>query len=864
MARRYNQRYSNKGNKKKKDGFWKWYWAQYRGKWYQRIITPIASFFVLFFLFMGAVDINFLWLFGESPSIDLLLNPKNSEASLIYSSDNVLIGKYYEENRRNVGYDDISPYVIQALISTEDERFYEHNGVDYKGIFGAMKDLILGNPRGASTITQQLAKNMFKMRETYTVEDVYDYDQDGRTADGQEVQQSVEHKNEKGRYTNGLLCKVPGVKMLIMKAKEWNTAYKLENMYTKKEIITMYLNTVDFGSNAYGIKTAAKTFFNVTPKELNIEQAATLIGLLKATSTYNPMINPENSLKRRNVVIENMLNHNMISQDEAQEAMNKPIELNYNSETAYDGQAQYFKQAVRDNLREWCEYNDVNLDTDGLKIYTTVDTRMQRYAEQAVLKQMNQLQNRFNEHWGNQEPWRDEHGRVLKNFIENIAKETTYYKQLQAKYLDNQDSINHYMNLPHKVKLFSYTGTNRTIERNMSAMDSIRYMQKFLHCGFVAIEPQTSYVKAWVGDVDFNTWQFDKVRTLRQPGSTFKLFVYATAMQNLGLVPMAKRLDTAQPIKYRDANNHISTWKVRNSGGHSSEQYITLRQAFAKSVNTVAARLGVEVGISNIITMAKRMGITTELQPTPAIALGACEVKLIDLVNAYACVVNEGMRRKPILVTKIFDRDGNLIYDCDNNVDKAEQVIQYRTAYFMLQLLQAGTHDPGGTSRSVFSFINPNVCDVGGKTGTTSNYSDAWFVGCTPNLVAGAWVGADRRSVHFRNGALGQGARTALPVFGYFMSKVLADNSLRKYRARFKPPKYNIPPSSYSVYTPEEETEDRPVRRQEVVTDNSESEPKPDNESKRKPQQDISQGIEVQNAEERQPKDPQIDEEFFK
>mgnify|MGYP002852235851 CR=1 FL=1 len=811
----------------KKNGFWRWYWAQYRGKWYQRIITPIASFFILFFLFMGAVDFNFLWAFGKSPSLDLLENPMYSEASLIYSSDNVLIGKYFTENRSAVRFEDISPFVVQALISTEDERFYEHHGVDYQGIGGAIKDIVNGNPRGASTITQQLAKNMFKMRQ---------------------------------EYTNGWLCKVPGIKMLIMKAKEWNTAYKLENLYTKKEILTLYLNTVDFGSNSFGIKTAAKTFFNTTPKELNIEQSATLIGLLKATSLYNPMINPENSLNRRNVVIKNMLNHHYISEEEANEAMAKPIELNYTAESAYDGQAQYFKEAVKAYLKEWCEYNDINIYTDGLKIYTTIDTRMQRYAEQAVVKQMNQVQNRFNDHWNGQDPWRTKNGKVIPRFIENIAKTTTYYKELQAKFIDEPDSVEYYMNKPHKVKLFAYTGTNRTVERTMSAMDSIRYMMRFLHCGFVAMEPNTSYVKAWVGDVDFNAWKYDKVMAPRQPGSTFKLFVYATAFQNMGMVPMSRELDSSAPLRYPDANNHMCTWKVRNSGGHSSETEITLREAFARSVNTVAARLGLKCGISNVISVAKRMGIRTKLENTPAISLGACEVRLIDMVNAYSCVVNDGKRRPPILVRKIFDRDGNLIYDCDSNVDKEEQVIQPRTASFMLQLLTAGTHDPGGTSRAVWSYVNENQCDVGGKTGTTSNYSDAWFIGCTPNLVAGTWVGGEYRCIHFRTGALGQGARTALPVFGYFMSKVLADNGLKKYRARFHNSYFNQTPS-YQEYTPDDNG-----YREEVGAErpgnNVTNEENNDNQPVRQQPMDISQGIEVRNVEE-QPEEPQIDESFF-
>lgn len=817
---------------KRKRGFFAWYWAQYRGRWYQRIITPIASLFVLFFLFMGSVDANLFWLFGNSPSLEMLENPMYSEASLIYSSDKVLIGKFYTENRSAVKYEDISPYVIQALISTEDERFYQHNGVDYQGILGAVKDIIAGHPRGASTITQQLAKNMFKMRQ---------------------------------QNTDGILCKVPVLRTMIMKAKEWNTAYKIENIYTKKEILTLYLNTVDFGSNTFGIKTAAKTYFNTTPAELTIEQAATLVGLLKATTYYNPMINPDNSRQRRDVVIDNMRRHGMISLNEAEEAKSKGIELSLNIEDAFDGQAQYFREAVKDYLKEWCEYHNINLYTDGLKIYTTIDTRMQRYAEQAVMKQMNYLQGQFDSHWGGQQPWRDKHGRVIPNFIENVAKQSTYYKELAARYIDTPDSVDYYMNKPHKVKLFSYTGSNRSIERTMSSMDSIRYMVKFLHCGFVAMEPQTSYVRAWVGDVDFGTWKYDKVRALRQPGSTFKLFVYGSAFEFLGLVPMDRRLDTSVAIRYKDSNGHVCTWNVRNSGGGSSEQEIPIRTAFARSVNTVAARLGLEAGISNVVGLAHRMGIRSELEYTPAISLGACDVSLIDMVDAYCCAVNDGMRRKPILVSRIEDRDGNVIYDCTQNVDPAEQVISYRTSYFLQQLLQAGTHDPGGTSRRIWDFVDSTKCDVGGKTGTTSNYSDAWFIGCTPRLVGGAWIGGEYRSIHFRNGALGQGARTSLPVFGYFMSKVLADNGLAYYRARFKPPKHFITPSSYSQNVPQTD-EDRGNYYDDDQPANSPEDYAPSNRSDssvRPRQQDISNGIDVSNAHEQQPLETQIEEDFF-
>ena len=743
---------------------WFWYKAQYRGRWYQRIVTPIATFIVLFFLYLRAVDVDFLGLFGKSPDMEIIENPINDEASLIYSADSVLIGKFFNENRSPVQFEEISPYMIDALISTEDERFYLHHGIDYGGLFAAFKDMLKGNARGASTITQQLVKNLFKMR---------------------------------SQYSTGVLGRVPVLKILIMKSKEWITAIKIENLYSKKDILTLYLNTVDFGSNAFGIKTAAKTYFNTTPDQLNPQQCATLVGLLKATTTYNPKVNPKNSLARRNVVLNNMRKYGSLTKQECDSISQLPMDLSYSVENTYDGQAQYFREKLKDYLADWCKENNINLYADGLKIYTTVDTRLQKYAEEAVLKQMRVLQQRFDQHWRGRTPWRDEYGREIPNFIENIAKNSSYYKILEKKYPNQPDSIDFYMNQPHTVKLFTYDTPDRTMECEISTMDSIRYMVRQMHCGFVAMEPQTSFVRAWVGDIDFNAWKYDKVTAMRQPGSTFKLFVYAAAMEVLGLTPTDRRQDSYISIPVTDSKGKKGYWTPHNANGYCTNAYVTLRAAFARSINTIAVKLGQEAGIPYVINMAKRMGIKSKLENLPSLALGASDVTLLELIDAYCCVMNDGMQRDPILVTQIVDREGNIIYNCQNEVPLPKRAMNYRTAFYMQRLLWAGMHEPGGTTQALWEYIHCYDTEFGGKTGTSSNHSDAWFVGCSPYLVGGAWFGGEYRSIHFRTGALGQGSRTALPIFGYFMDKVMHDSNFKHYHGKFPEMKEEILSETY-------------------------------------------------------------------
>ncbi len=732
-------------------GFWPWYKSLYAGhKWYNKAGIAFLTFIFAFLLYLFMVDINFLWLFGRSPGMSSIMNPKTVQASELYSADGVLIGKYFSENRTPVTYEDINPVFWEALVDTEDERFYHHIGIDFQGVFAAFKDYVVHHEaRGASTITQQLVKNMFRVRT---------------------------------EYSTGLLGEIPGVKMLIMKSKEWITAVKIELFFDKKQILTMYANTVDFGSNAFGIKTAAKTYFGTTPKELTADQAAVLVGLLKATTYYNPRINPQNSMNRRNVVLNNMLKHNHLTQEAYDTLKVKSVKLDFSVENNYDGQALYFREAVKNHLQKWCNENGYDLYKDGLKIYTTIDTRLQKYAEEAAVKQMKQVQKTFNAHWGSTNPWQDERHVEIPHFIEDLAKKTSYYKMLAQKYDNNEDSINYYLNLPHKVKLFDYE--QGTIEKEISTMDSIRYMEHFMHCGFVAMEPQTGHVKAWVGDIDFKTWKYDKVTALRQPGSTFKLFVYAEAM-NQGITPCDTRKDEYFAMKVYDAKQKKEvTWAPTNADGHFSGVNITLKQAFAMSINSVAVRLGQECGIERIANTAHEMGIKSKLDPTPALALGSSDVTLEELVNAYCTPCNNGVHRSPVLVTRILDRDGKEIYVAP---DDSKEALSRKSAFMVQQLLMGGM---SGTSSRLRGFVGYDVTDTdfGGKTGTSNNHSDAWFIGTTPKLVCGAWVGGEYRCIHFRTGELGQGNRTALPICGYFLQSVLKDERFKQYHAKFDKP----------------------------------------------------------------------------
>lgn len=795
--------------------FWRWYKSLYRGKkWWFKLIVAVLTFLALILLYIILVMINFLWLFGKSPSAHEIMHPENPEASIIYSADGKVLGKYFDENRQSVKYKEINPAFFQALISTEDERFYEHNGVDFRGMIAAAKDAVHGHARGASTISQQLVKNMFRIRS----------DQ---------------------KYGTGIVGKIPGCGIIIMKTKEIAIALQLEAFNEKDSILTMYANTVDFGSNAYGIKTAAKTYFNKNPEDLKIEEAAVLVGLLKATSTYNPRINPKTSLKRRNVVLDNLYSHRADMKKhfgkaciETKEQLDSlkalPIELNFNVESAYDGQALYFRQAVVGYIRENCP--DLDPYKDGLKIYTTLDSRMQKYAEEAVTEQMKKVQQSFNAHWrGVGEPWRDEKGNVKAGFLDRVMRQTDAYKMLVARFPDQPDSVSYYLNRKHKVHLFDYDGGH---DAEMSSVDSARYMLNFMHAGFVAMEPATGAVKAYVGNIDFKTWKYDTAEAMHQPGSTFKLFVYATAMKQ-GWTPSDARLsDTYIRMEvYDPKKKETSIWQPHNANGRFSNANIPLRSAFAQSVNTIAVKLGQEVGIGNVITTAHDMGIVSKLDNTPSLPLGSSDVNLVELVNAYATVANGGMHVEPVLVTKIVDRNGNVVFEANPAKNRA---LDEKSAFYMQKMLEAGVRDGGGTSQGLGAAMymgrfNGKI-DFGGKTGTSNNHSDAWFVGVTPNLVGGAWVGGEYREIHFRSGRLGQGSRTALPIFGLFMNKVLSDAQLAPtYLQKYGLPPEDIEPSTYtytynppttvrdSVSSDSTATEERMEEGEEIPTEEGES-----------------------------------------
>ena len=727
-----------------------WYIHLFKGRpWYIKILSTIVSIILFFFLYLGAVDVNLFFLFGRSPSMEMVKNTRPPQASEIYSADYVMIGKFFSENRTPVQYEDVNPVFWQALVDTEDERFFRHNGVDVAAFFAAAKDYIVHHDaRGASTITQQLAKNLFRVRT---------------------------------EYSTGLLGYIPGLKMLVMKSKEWVTALKLEWNFSKEEILTMYANTVDFGSNAFGIKTACKTYFGIAPKDLKPEQAAVLVGMLKATTTYNPRRNPENSRRRRNVVLGNMLKNGHITQEQYDSICPEPIQLNYSVESINDGPAKYFRVVLQERLEDWCSEHEIDPYTDGLKIYTTIDTRMQQYAEEAAWAQMQEIQKNFDQHWAGMNPWQDEQYREIPNFIENLARRLPIFKHLEKRFPDQPDSVWYYLNQPHEMELFSYDGH---IKAEMSTLDSLRYITRFMHCGFVAMEPNTGHVKAWVGDVDFDTWEYDKVTALRQPGSTFKLFVYTEAM-NQGMTPNKCYTDTYYRIG--------GTWTPHNANGSVSGSSLTLRSAFAQSVNTIAAKVGDDVGIKNVARTAHAMGIKSKLEEVPSLALGASDVCLLELINAYCTVANDGKHREPVFVTRILDRDGKEIYHADNQPTDA---IPYRSAFFMQRMLMGGL---SGTSWALRQYISKHDdTDFGGKTGTSNNHSDAWFVGVSPRLVCGAWVGGEYRAIHFRTGALGQGGKTALPLCGRFLRSVFDDQRFSKYHAKFpecKDP--SILPSDY-------------------------------------------------------------------
>lgn len=695
-----------------------------------KIIIYGFSFVFLLILLVG------LGLFGKLPSFKELENPKSNLASEVISSDQVVLGTYYIQNRSNSKYKDLSPNLVNALIATEDARFFQHSGIDLRGTFAIAAYTIVGKKRGSSTITQQLAKNLFP-------------------------------RQNPNIFTIG-----------IIKLKEWLTAIKIERNYTKEEIIKMYFNTVDFGNNSYGIKAAAKTYFSTTPDKLDINQAALLVGILKGTSYFSPLKNPQRAINRRNVVLEQLEKYDYINEKTLDSLRKLPLNMKFQSPQHNDGLATYFREYLRQELLEWCRENKkpdgehYDLYRDGLKIYTTINSRMQRYAEEAMTEHLSDLQAQFYKHWkGKGEPW----GKFTEVLTQAMFRSDRYKALVEAG--AGKDSIQQEFNKKIPMKVFSWNGSIDTV---MSPMDSIKYYKYFLLSGFMSMEPETGYVKAWVGGPNYEYFQYDHVKLgKRQVGSTFKPFVYTIAMDN-GWSPCFEAPNL--PVTFEDFDNYTP----RNAD-HSEGGMLTLRKGLANSVNNVTAFLMKQIGPKSVVNLVKKLGITSDVPPYPSICLGTCDVSLYEMVGAFAAYANKGVWTEPIYMTRIEDKNGNVLYE---KVPRKVDVLSEQTAYLMLYMMK-GVVD-GGTGARIRGSKYKIPYPIAGKTGTTQNNSDGWFLGITPDLVSGVWTGAEDRSVHFRSLNLGEGANTALPIWALFMNKVYADPELKISKKDFASPKNGL------------------------------------------------------------------------
>ncbi|SFC43722.1 penicillin-binding protein 1A [Flexibacter flexilis DSM 6793] len=730
--------------------------------------------------YIKAVEHNFLWLFGGSPSMESLQRPKFDIPSEVYTADGKLVGKYFKENRTPVEYNKISPFVVKALLATEDIRFYEHTGIDPEALVSVLYSALRGDNRGGSTITQQLAKNLYKIRT---------------------------------EASQGMLANIKGLSTIIAKTKEWITSVKLENTYTKEEVMTMYLNTVDFGSNSFGIKAAAKTFFNTSPDSLRVEEAAMLVGMLKATTSYNPRKNYENAMRRRNTVLGQMLKYNFVSQKSYDSLTKLPITLKITESGHFDGPLDYYGNYLTGVLKTWGEGNNADIYTDGLKIYLTVDSRMQQHAQEAIAEHMKDLQKKFDRHWKGRNPWVSPKGNSweeIPHFIEDQMAKTPYYKMLVKRYDNNLDSVNAVLNRPHKMVVFNWSKPEGdTVE--MSAMDSLRYYKRILHAGLMTIDPFTGHIKAWQGGIDYHFFKYDHVKqSRRQPGSTFKPFVYAAAIDQ-GQSPCFKIQDVRRSYQYREKSHKTGAdttidWSPQNAARSNSGGMMTLRYAMGRSINSIAVQLTemlgakfptdlnhdtitkelhkleylepfpeILYGASVVRHYAQKLGISSPLRITPSIGLGSNDVTLYEMVGAYASFVNNGMWTRPMMVSRIEDRNGNVIKQFNAYT---KQAVSPETAFLMVYMLKGTLQEPGGTAQGLWGYHITRGNELAGKTGTSSNQSDGWFMGVTHNLVTGVWVGADERSIHFRELRQGEGSKTALPIYGLFMERIYEDKSL--------------------------------------------------------------------------------------
>ena len=702
------------------------------------IFGSLLILVVLFFIFVAT------GIFGTMPSFEELENPRTNLATEIISCDGKILGSYYVENRSNVRYSELSHYMPEALISIEDERFTDHSGIDEKALFRVAFGVLTGRKKGGgSTITQQLAKNLFPRGENLSTP-----------------------------------------QLVLRKFQEWITATKLEHNYSKEEIIAMYLNTVAFGHNAFGIRSAAKTFFDKAPKDMNIEECALMAGVVNAPTRFSPVRNPESSMIRRNLVLNKMAENGYITQAECDSISLIPIDMShFNVMDHNTGQATYFREFLRGQLNEWAKNTTradgqpYNIYRDGLKIYTTIDSRMQHYAEEAVKEFMGkELQPMFYNHWKGQKnaPFSNLTADEIDHILETSMKRSDRYRSLKNAGVC-MDSIKAEFNRPVPMKVFSWNGPIDTV---MTPMDSIRYYKWFLQASLISIESHTGHVKAYVGGLDYRFFKYDHVtQARRQVGSTFKPFLYSLAMQEGEYTPCTRIPNIQYNIQLEDGR----IWSPGNSGGGVGQE-ITLKYALAQSNNWISAYLMNQFGPNAVISMARRMGVESPIDAVPAICLGVCDLKLIEMVGAMSTFANQGVYIKPMFITRIEDKNGNVI---QRFTPEESEAMSELTAYKMVELMkgvvQSGT---GIRLRSYYGFKNP----IAGKTGTTQKQSDGYFMGITPDLTTGVWVGAEDRSVHFRSTKLGQGSHTALPIWAMYMKKVYNDKSLNISQGNFPKP----------------------------------------------------------------------------
>lgn len=702
---------------------------------------------VAFFLFVLGVRF-----FSELPQTEELQNPKTNLATEVYSADLKVIGKFYAENRTNVKFKEISPNVVNALIATEDARFFEHSGVDIKALLRAVTGVLRGSSSsgGGSTITQQLAKMLFPREDLH------------------------------------------GFSLVVRKIKEWIIAVRLEREYTKQEIIALYLNKFDFVNNAVGIKSAAQIYFNTTPDSLRIEQAAVLVGMAKNPAYFNPNRFHDRSEGRRNTVLAQMTKYNYLPESDLERLQKIPMKLSFHPEDHNEGLAPYFREYLRDVfLKRWCEENKkadgtkYDIYRDGLKIYTTVDSRMQRYAEAAVAEHMKALQTDFDKECKKKKnapfAWNVNKEEIKSILRQGMHRSDRYIALHKADV--SEEEIERIFNTKVEMTIFTWKGEKDTL---MSPKDSIRYYKAFLQTGFMSIEPQTGFIKAWVGGISHKFFQYDHVQIGhgRQVGSTFKPFVYALAIQE-GYSP-CDRLPNVKTCIDMPAGQPL--YCPSNSAGEEKldGKMLTLQQALAHSINYISAYLIKQFGPVAVADLARRMGIVSKIDPTPSICLGTPEISVFEMVGANATFANKGTWTEPIFVTRIEDKNGKVLEDF---IPRTEEVMSEEKSYVMLQLMkgvvQIGT---GVRLRYRYKLMQP----MAGKTGTTQNNSDGWFMGITPDLVSGCWVGGEDRAVHFDRTDQGQGAAMALPIFAKYMQKVYADKSIKISQGDFERPAQKI------------------------------------------------------------------------